>query len=50
MLHCCYENVLIEPIWQICQRTYQNFFYLAAEKAICRHCKMCLELQVAFSF
>jgi hypothetical protein len=32
------------------KRTYQSFFYLAAEKVICRHCKMCLELQVAFSF
>lgn len=25
-------------------------FYLAAEKVICIHFKMCLELQVAFSF
>ena len=27
-----------------------SFFYLGAGIAICRHCKMCLELQVAFPF
>ncbi len=42
----CFPILVITDL----SKKFSIFFYLAVEIAICRHCKMYLELQVAFSF